>query len=214
MSLESCHIRKATIADLDALVDLHYRVFDEHSHYAMLFGRRFIRATYRWYCRAPMAFALVGEIDGEIKGSCTVNRGSYYAVFRANPVEFALLFLRKPRLLLVKPVRHRLATLLKGYGAPRQTMEPHASRAYLAYLAVDASARGSGMGNNLIKRAIEECERRGWGGIVTAIHRSNVPARFMYKTLGFEDAPDLSHDDLVGVAFNRRLAEARQAQER
>jgi hypothetical protein len=61
---------------------------------------------------------------------------------------------------------------------------------------------------------MQECERRQWGDLFGAVHRNNLPARFLYKTLGFEDAPDVSHDDLVGVAFNGRPAEGRPTQGR
>jgi ribosomal protein S18 acetylase RimI-like enzyme len=203
MNSDSCHIREATVADLEALVDLHYRVFDEHTHYGVLLGRRFIRATYRWYCQNPTAFALVGEIDGQIKGSCTVNQGPYHAVFKANVRELVLAFLRRPMLLLVKPVRLRLLSLVRGHSPRERIVGMKASSAYLGYLAVDATARGAGIGPALIRMAIHECEERGWQRIVSDVHRTNVSARFMYKTLGFEEAPDSIHSDLVEISFER-----------
>ena len=59
--------------------------------------------------------------------------------------------------------------------------------------------RGAGIGKSLIESAIIECRRRGWDEMITAIHRDNLPARFMYRTLGFEEFSQLSHDDLVGI---------------
>jgi ribosomal protein S18 acetylase RimI-like enzyme len=202
------HIRSATQADIPALVDLHYRVFDERTHYGLLFGRRFIRASYCWYCQAPSAFALVGEMDGEIKGSCTVNQGSYYAVLQHNLWALAGALLARPFVLFAAPTRRRLLVIWRRWRLRRSTPGPARSQAYLAYLAVDATARGTGMGKDLIQKSMEECARRGWGEIVTAIHRSNLSARFLYKTLGFEDDPAHSDGDLAGMVFGRPPGDA------
>jgi GNAT superfamily N-acetyltransferase len=142
-------------------------------------------------------------MDGEIKGSCTVNQGSYYAVFRHNLPALACAILSRPFVLFAAPVRSRLLALWEWRAPWKPTPGPARNQADLAYLAVDAEARGTGMGKALVQKSLEECALRGWGEVVTAIHRSNLSARFMYKTLGFEDYPPLSHDDLVGMAFNR-----------
>ena len=209
MSPAAYYVRRATQADIPALVELHYRVFDERTHYSLLFGRRFIHATYRWYCEDPSAFALVGEVAGEIRGSCTVNQGSYYAVFRHNLPALACALLSRPFVLFAGPIR--LLALCKRRFLRRSTPGPSRNQAYLAYLAVDAAARGTGMGKDLIQKSVEECARRGWVEVVTAIHRSNLAARFMYKTLGFEDYPAFSHDDLVGIVFKRLSTDAKLA---
>jgi ribosomal protein S18 acetylase RimI-like enzyme len=186
-------IRGGRSTDVDALVDLHYRVFDERTHLAMLFGRGFLQAAYRWYSGSPDAFTLVAEMDGRLEGSCTVNRGSYYVVFRKNVPALARAVLSKPRLLLEKAIWRRLLAL------PVRRLSNAGDRAYLAYLAVSPVGRGAGIGKSLIEAAIIECRRRGWDEMITAIHRDNLPARFMYRTLGFEEFSQLSHDDLVGI---------------
>jgi ribosomal protein S18 acetylase RimI-like enzyme len=207
MKKEYYHIREATAADVEALVALHYRVFDENTHYSMLFGRRFIRATYLWYCRQPEAFAFLGFIDGEIRGACTVNQGSYYAVFRNNLPALAVSVLANPMVLFKTSIRRRLTALFRSLIACKQARQSTVKQAYLAYLAVDSSARGRGMGKALVQRAVIECESRAWGDIVGAVHRNNLPARFMYKTLGFAEYPLPSHDDLVRIVFNKSLAD-------
>src|SRR5688500_5177379 len=159
----------------------------------MLFGRAFLHAAYRWYSTAPEAFTLVAEMDGQLRGSCTVNRGSYYVVFRKNICALATAVLRRPRILFHETLWKRLCALR----VRRSSLDGH--RAYLAYLAVDPAGREAGVGKELIKAAIAECRSRGWDEMITAIHRDNVPARFMYRTLGFEESSELNHDDLVGV---------------
>ena len=190
---ETLRIRRAVSSDVERLVDLHYRVFDERTHLAMLFGRTFVHAAYRWYSDSPEAFTLVAHVGGQAEGSCTVNRGSYYVVFRRNIRALVGSLLRKPGVLVNKAVWRRLGALRRKRGHTAGDV------AYLAYLTVSDAGRRGGSGKVLVAAAIEECRRRRWGEVVTAIHRDNVPARFMYKTLGFEDFPDLTHDDLVGI---------------
>jgi ribosomal protein S18 acetylase RimI-like enzyme len=186
-------IRGGRSSDVDALVDLHYRVFDERTHLAMLFGRAFVRAAYRWYSESRDAFTLVAEMNGRLEGSCTVNRGSYYVVFLKNGPALARAVLSKPGLVLEKAIWRRLLALRA------RRLSNAGDRAYLAYLAVSPTGRETGIGKGLIAAAIVECRRRGWDEMITAIHRDNVPARFMYRTLGFEEFSQLSHDDLVGI---------------
>ena len=77
MSVEGERIRRASPNDVERLVTLHYQVFDERTHLAMLLGRQFMKAAYTWYINSPDAFALVAEMNGSLDGCCTVNRGSY-----------------------------------------------------------------------------------------------------------------------------------------
>jgi ribosomal protein S18 acetylase RimI-like enzyme len=190
---EPPRIRQGQPADVERLVDLHCQVFDERTHLAMLFGRAFLRAAYQWYSDSPEAFALVAEVDGEVRGSCTVNRGSYYVVFRRNVRALVGSVFRKPSVLLNRAVWRRLGALRPKRGRTVGDV------AYLAYLTVSDAGRRAGIGKALVTAAIEECGRRRWGEMVTAFHRDNVPARLMYKSLGFEEFAELTHDDLVGI---------------
>ena len=197
MTHPSIRIRRGRPEDVEALLDLHYRVFDERTHLAMLFGRPFLHAAYRWYSTIPDAFTLVAEIDGKPEGSCTVNRGAYYLVFRKNIAALATAVLLRPGIFINKALWKRL----RGLRRRRSSLD--AQRAYLAYLAVTPAGREAAVGKTLIKAAMTECRRRGWNEIITAVHRDNVPARFMYKTLGFEEFSEASHDDLVGIRLRR-----------
>jgi ribosomal protein S18 acetylase RimI-like enzyme len=193
MIAPSGQLRRGAAGDVESLVDLHCRVFDERTHLTLVFGRDFLRAAYRWYCESPEAFTVVAELDGRLEGSCAVNRGSYYLVFRKNTRALAGAILRRPSVLRHKAIWRRLGTLRFKRG-PRSR-----DRAYLAYLAVSPAGRKAGIGKELVAAAITECRRRGWDEIMTATHRDNVPARFMYKTLGFEQFAAIDHDGLIGI---------------
>jgi ribosomal protein S18 acetylase RimI-like enzyme len=197
-------VRRGRLADVDALVDLHYRIFDEHTHLAMLLGRGFVRAAYHWYTETADAFTLIAEIDGRLEGSCTVNRGSYYIVFRHNMRALVSGIMERPSLLLNRALWKRALALRPTRLSRGRARRELNNQAYLAYLAVSPAARGAGIGKQLIEAAIFESRRRGWEDVVTAIHRANLPARFMYKTLGFEEFPELNHDDLIGIRLRSR----------
>ena len=193
MDGSTSRIRRGRPGDVENLVDLHYRVFDEHTHQTVLFGRSFVRAAYQWYTESADAFTLIAEINGHIEGSCAVNRGSYYVVFRKNLPALARAMLSNPRVLLNKALWKRLA-------AVRVKRRPQSGEpAYLAYLTVSPIGREARSGKALIEAAIAECRRRGWDEIRGAIHRENVPARFMYKILGFEERAELNHGSLIGI---------------
>ena len=194
VSVRTRAVRRGSAVDVEGLVDLHYRVFDEHTHQTMLFGRDFLRAAYRWYCESPEAFALVVDVNGRVEGSVAVNRGSYYRVFRKNLPALASAIVRAPRVVFNKAMWKRLA----AFRIKRRPKD--GEPAYLAYLTVSPAGREAGAGRDLIEAAIMECRRRGWDEIRGAIHRDNVPARFMYKILGFEERAELNHGDgLIGI---------------
>jgi ribosomal protein S18 acetylase RimI-like enzyme len=193
-------IRRGRLVDVESVLDLHYRVFDERTHLTMLFGRSFLHAAYRWYSDSPDAFTVVATVKGRLEGACAVNHGSYYMVFRKNTGALVRAILRKPSVLFNRAVWRRLATLRLRYASTA------GNPAYLAYLAVSPAGREAGIGKELITAAIAECRRRGWVDIMTATHRDNVPARFMYKTLGFEEFTAISHDGLVGIRLRSASA--------
>ena len=64
-----------------------------------------------------------------------------------------------------------------------------ASRAYLAWLAVDPVARRRGIGEALLSACARECQTRGWRELATAVHQENEAAQCLYRRLGFEPEP-------------------------
>src|SRR5258708_4792681 len=104
-------LRGATTSDVDQLVELHYRVFDESTHHLMVLGRNFIKRAYLWYCTAPDAFALVAENPQGIAGCATMNLGSYYRIIRANWLLVLRAFALRPGLCFEPWVCCRICTL-------------------------------------------------------------------------------------------------------
>ena len=194
-------VRVASPGDVNELVKLHYRVFDARTHYLLLLGRRLITRVYRWYCESPDAFAVLAENDQGILGCATVNQGLYYSFLGRNWLQVARAFVTKPQLIFNRLVLRRINTLRASRRATRLQREC-SHTAYLAYLAVDGSARGKRVGAALIQAAVQRCRDRGWEELVTCFHRANPVGERFYNKLGFEPFPELNTDDLVGVRLD------------
>ena len=192
------------------LVNLHYQVFDASTHHLLLLGRPLMVKAYHWYCQSPNAFVLVAQNDQGILGCTTVNQGSYYAFFYENWVHVARAFITKPQLIFNPLLIRRLSVFLNHSKVTRQKL-PRNRSAYLAYLGVNASTRGKGVGAALIQATVETCGARGWEQRVTCFHRDNASAYPFYQALGFEPFPEFDTDDLFGVRIiTARFLQARR----
>ena len=167
-------IRRATVADVPRLLELHYRTFDSKTNLLMLLGRPFMAAAFRWYSQDRNAFALVAEHGQALAGYVTVNRGSYYYMLKKNWAHVLVAFFLRPKLLCHQAVVQRFKSLLKP--RPADGVAPR-KRACLAYIAVDRENRVKGAGSALVRAALSECNTRGWSEVITAFHSSNEPAR-------------------------------------
>ena len=65
-------VRNAGINDLSDLVDLHLKCFSSKEHLAVLLGRRFIEAAYRWFINSQDTYTILTEENGVITGLTTV----------------------------------------------------------------------------------------------------------------------------------------------
>lgn len=59
-------------------------------------------------------------------------------------------------------------------------------RGQIESVRIAKSARGGGLGRQMIEWAIEECRERGCGLVQLAAHKSRTDAHRFYGTLGFE----------------------------
>ena len=181
---EQFQIRRGTPQDVDELVQLHFRVFDARSHYLLLLGRPFLFQAYCWYCSAPTAFTFIVEAENKIVGCATVSEDSYTAVFTHNWLALLGAFCRRPSMIMHPIVVCRLREIFVSRRQKSLGKTPHTS-GYLAYLAVDRSARLNGLGKLLIEACISESSARNWTRLLTGAHSNNTVALSLYSRLGF-----------------------------
>lgn len=206
-------VRRGISADVERLVNLHYRVFDTNTHHLLLLGRPVLASAYHWYCESPNAFTLVAENHGGTIGCATVSVGSYYAFFRQHWLRVVAAFLRKPNRLFHPLLLQRLSGVFSPSRPASRKIHTNRS-AYLGYLVVDAEQRGKGVGGALIRASVENCRSRGWEQLVTCLHRPNVSAFSFYQRLGFQRFPELDAGDLLGIRIQTvKIALERNASE-
>ncbi|HRY48648.1 MAG TPA: GNAT family N-acetyltransferase [Candidatus Paceibacterota bacterium] len=201
-------IRVAAMADVDALVALHYRVFNAATHHALELGTDFMRAVYRWFCSTDRGFVVVAEQNNQIVGLCAVNGGSYFMVFRENIGFLIRALLRRPALIFRTLNFERLHALWKSRRFGSSRPNPRSGTGQIAFLAVAPEARTTGAGIILLQHAALECRKKGWQEMVTAVHRTNTAIIRLYKILGFEDYPALNTTNLAGLRLKKLTHEA------
>ena len=86
---------------------------------------------------------------------------------------------------------------------------------FVANVAVDPSSRRNGFGAALVKRVVENAKRGGCSFVSLEVRESNLPARSLYSSLGFEIAgrrksfySDPTEDGLIMTEFFQKKESA------
>jgi len=183
------NIRKATLDDLEILVDLHYKSFTPREHLGMLWGRRFIHAVYHWLIDDNANFTIVAETGGCVVGMTNVSDSRYDTPMFLHTLPWVLLgFLKKPWLLLHPAFLERLMEkiFLKKKAFSRETEQT----ANLAFIAVDISMRDHGIGHKLLEAAKNISRERGNKLIWTRVYKINTASIRAFEKSGFKSIPD------------------------
>ncbi len=193
-------IRRAAAADAPALARLHRESMP--NAFLPALGDRFLRELYRAIANGPGSTALVAEDGSGVVGftAGVESVGSFYRRFaRRHGVSAG--FAAAPRLLRPGVLRRVRETV--SY-PDRSTELPDAE---LLSIAVDADARGRGLGGRLARGLLDELGHRGVGEVKVVVDASNVPANRLYEAVGFRHAREIAVHD--GVASNVCVAACR-----
>jgi ribosomal protein S18 acetylase RimI-like enzyme len=143
-------------------------------------GPRFLRRLYARAARSPRAFVLVAEDDEGVHGFLAVaeDTGRFYRDFLVRD-GIAAGLAAAPN--VARAPRRVWETLRYGMGAGGGELP----RAEVLAIAVDARARGRGLGRELLAAGVEELGRRGVRAarVVTAL--DNEAGLRMYEVAGF-----------------------------
>ena len=171
-----CRARRATLDDIDAIVDLHAgRIVDG---FLVTLGRPFLRRLYRRMVRSRRAFVLVVD-DGGVCGfvAAAEDTGAFYREFLVHDglaagVTAIAGIARAPRAVF--------ETTRYGFRG-----EDGAPAAEIMAIAVAVGAQRRGLGAHLVVAAVNELRRRGvpTARVVTAV--DNVAAIRAYELGGF-----------------------------
>jgi ribosomal protein S18 acetylase RimI-like enzyme len=165
-------------------------------------GDGFLRELYRAVATESDGIAFVAEDGGGVlgfaAGATSVER-FYRRFYRRHGLRAAVA--AAPRLArpsVLRRVRETASYPARSAGLPE---------AELLSIAVDGSARGSGVGRVLAGHVLDEAGRRGLDEIKVVVDAGNVPANRLYEAVGFRRARRIAVHE--GVESNVWVASCR-----
>ena len=191
-------VRYATINDLKALVDLHYRCFSKEEHLAMVFGRRFIEAAYKWFLTSNNTFAIVVEDEGVVTGLTTVADMPYNNPMLNNcRIEAILGLFTHPWIVFNPEIGKRFFKLIAGKPEVSESGRDEKNVAHLAFIAAHPGYRGKGIGSALLKKSMEIAKSRGLRYHRAGVYKNNIASINMFKKLGHIELKELESERAV-----------------
>lgn len=177
----SLSIRPARRGDVGAIAELHRRMI--RTGFLSILGTRFLRVLYGAMIEAPAARVLVAESDGVVLGfvSGVADTGDFYRRFlrrKALPAAWSVF----PIALRPSVLNKMWETLRYGSGAEADIP------AELLAMAVAPSARGRGLGSELIARLFDWAAEGHIDQMRVVVGMDNRPAESLYRRCGFTDS--------------------------
>ena len=180
---------------LDQAATLHLAALP-HGFFAEL-GPRFLRLYLATYVDSPHAVALAAVDGGQLLGFVVgPTRPAAHRAWvlrtrgRRLAASGALALLLRPRVAL-RFVRTRAGRYLAGWRRGRAggaaAAEPSAGPAVLSHVAVDESARGQGLGRELVAAFVREAARAGAERVVLSTLDGEQGAAAFYRREGWQD---------------------------
>jgi ribosomal protein S18 acetylase RimI-like enzyme len=190
-------IREASIADIEGIVNLHYRSFKPEDHVPMMLGKDYLKATYKWLLTSNKSYVLVAEIENSVAGLIAVCDGPFFKpMFIACFPEFLKSLIMNPSRIFSKILWRRLfrssddtpekAFLLKAPGFAQMTIG-----------AVDSSYRGKGIFGALVEATKEISKSRRSKALGAGIYKKNSSSRRVFIKAGWKQMDSSENDDTV-----------------
>jgi len=193
-------VRLALPSDVEQLAALHEATFTPEEHLLILFGTPVLRPIYRWFVASPETFTVVATANGEVVGLCTACDRPYNApMIRRNRLALVLGALRHPGALFHPEIVKRLKGVLFRSGGGTASVAEANPPAQFGFFAVRKDHHGTPVAESLLRQAVLECRRRQWQRVRAGVYKKNLPARFMYSKLGFQENKRLRTEQMVFV---------------
>jgi ribosomal protein S18 acetylase RimI-like enzyme len=186
---EYYQITLATLEDAESLVALHYKCFTKKDHIAMMFGKPFILATYKWFVTSPETFVLIAKHGDSLIGFQSISERPYDApMLRASWREALMGLIFHPWLAFHPELLGRLVRLI--FRRHKDTLD-YNQVAQLAFIGVDPQFQGRGIGKALIIAAVQSCRERGMNAVLTGVKKQNMRSIAIFNGAGFSEVPEL-----------------------
>lgn len=176
-------IRKATINDVDTIVEIHLNAFE--GFFLTSLGAEFLRFYYSCFVRSNETVTMIAEENGVIYGfsaSSKFCKGFNSRLIKSNLIAFGLLSFK---LLLIKPIS--LLRLVKNLSKKRENVIDNEDYAELYSIGVCKSAQGKGVGKMLLLKSEQVMKEEGVTRVsLTTDFDNNEQAVGFYHSMGYE----------------------------
>ena len=176
-------IRKATINDVDTIVEIHLNAFE--GFFLASLGAEFLRFYYSCFVRSNETVTMIAEENGVIYGfsaSSKFCKGFNSRLIKSNLIAFGLLSFK---LLLIKPIS--LLRLVKNLSKKGENVIDNEDYAELYSIGVCKSAQGKGVGKMLLLKSEQVMKEEGVTRVsLTTDFDNNEQAVGFYHSMGYE----------------------------
>lgn len=176
-------IRKATINDVDTIVEIHLNAFE--GFFLTSLGAEFLRFYYSCFVRSNETVTMIAEENGVIYGfsaSSKFCKGFNSRLIKSNLIAFGLLSFK---LLLIKPIS--LLRLVKNLSKKGESVIDNEDYAELYSIGVCKSAQGKGVGKMLLLKSEQVMKEEGVTRVsLTTDFDNNEQAVGFYHSMGYE----------------------------
>lgn len=179
-STSDAGIRPATPDDSRAVANLHTGVID--TGFLSALGPSFLDLLYRSLIRSSNGEVFVAELDGAVVGfvAGTEETGAFYREFMRRHA-LAAAFRLIPALIQPRALRRIWETFRYGTTGDEEVS------AELLSMAVAGSARGRGIGGDLVSTLLEGAAGKRIRSMKVVVGSANEPAIRLYRSRGFID---------------------------
>lgn len=177
------NIRKATINDVDTIVEIHLDAFK--GFFLTSLGSAFLKFYYTCFVKSSETVTMVAEEEGIVYGfsaSTKVCKGFNSRLIKSNLFAFGMLSLK---MLFTSP--KALIRLAKNLTKKGEGVEDNEDYAELYSIGVSKSAQGKGVGKKLLTASEEILKKEGVRRVsLTTDFDHNEQAVGFYHSMGYE----------------------------
>ena len=177
------NIRKATINDVDTIVEIHLDAFK--GFFLTSLGSSFLKFYYTCFVKSSETMTMVAEEEGIVYGfsaSTKVCKGFNSRLIKSNLLAFGMLSLK---MLFTSP--EALIRLVKNLTKKGECVEDNEDYAELYSIGVSQSAQGKGVGKKLLATSEEILKKEGVRRVsLTTDYDHNEQAVGFYHSMGYE----------------------------
>ena len=193
---EQVTLRALDEADAPIVAQLHRDCID--TGFISSLGPSFVTALYRAIARSPHSLSWIalqgGEMVGFVAFSSHLGR-LYRSVLLTGGAR--LLGAAAGRLLSWQRIKYMTETLMY----PNRHPETSLPQAELLAVAVSATARGQGVGRQLVQRGLQQCRCEGIPALKVCVGPNREPAIRLYEACGFKFSNELEHHGVTNRIY-------------